>query len=247
MHLVKDFHLKVKAVGDAGTFTGYAATYGNLDLVGDRIAPGAFAKSIQDQGNGYPLLWSHSQSEPLGIGQISDSTAGLVVNAKMVMADPAAKRALAHLKAGSVRGLSIGFQVPEGRNKSEYQDDGSRVLKEIRLHEISLVACPANPLATVTSVKSLQDVSRVLGSLDPGAVDKKSLLQLSATLKRLLAGKADDDCGCDCDECVDGNCDDCSNDDCIDPNCSGCSDDADPEELAATIREMRSLADELRA
>ena len=242
MNLTKDFHLKVKAVGDAGTFTGYAATYGNTDLVGDVIAPGAFTKAIQGQGAGYPLLWGHDQTQPLGVGQIADSTAGLTVSGRMVMGDPAARRAMAHLKAGSIKGLSIGFQVPDGKNKSEYQDDGTRLLKEIRLHEISLVACPANPLATITSVKSLQDVSRVLGSLDPAAVDKKSLLQLSATLRKLLAGTKDDLCECPCDSCVAGDCDSCSNPDCEDENCSGCADDDDPEELAALQQLAADLA-----
>jgi hypothetical protein len=45
------------------------------------------------RGRGYPLLWAHEQSKPLGLAQISDSAAGLVVNGTMVMADPAAQRA----------------------------------------------------------------------------------------------------------------------------------------------------------
>jgi HK97 family phage prohead protease len=108
--LTRDFSLRVKALDDSGTFTGYCSTYGGPpDLVGDIIEPGAYKQAIASQGNGYPLLWAHQQSEPLGLVKISDSAAGLVCNASMVMADPAAQRAYAHLKAGSIKGLSIGY------------------------------------------------------------------------------------------------------------------------------------------
>jgi hypothetical protein len=38
--------------------------------------------------------------------------------------------------------------------KSRIAGDGVRELLEVRLHEMSLVAIPANPLALVTAVKS---------------------------------------------------------------------------------------------
>jgi HK97 family phage prohead protease len=113
----RDFHLKIKSPVDAaGTFSGIASTYDGVDLVGDTIAPGAFKQAIQQQGSGgCPLLFGHSQLEPLGLARISDSSAGLIVAGQLVSADPNAQRAHAHLKAGSIRGLSIGFQVPPGK------------------------------------------------------------------------------------------------------------------------------------
>jgi quercetin dioxygenase-like cupin family protein len=44
--------LKLKSVAADGTFSGYGSTYGNLDLVGDIVMPGAFNPSIQSQGKG---------------------------------------------------------------------------------------------------------------------------------------------------------------------------------------------------
>jgi hypothetical protein len=240
--MIRDFTLKVKAFGDAGTFTGYAATYGGVDLVGDTIAPGAFKQAIQSQGTGYPLLWAHDQSQPLGVGQISDSPGGLVVAGKLVMEDPGAVRALAHLRAGSIKGLSIGFQVPPG--KSESTDDGGRLLKEVRLHEISLVACPADPRSLVTSVKSIHDVSRLLGGLRGADVDRKTLIDISAAVKRLLTAAKDAPCDCECPECMDGDCASCSDDDCMDENCL-CGQD-DVEEAGADLAALKSLAAELQ-
>jgi HK97 family phage prohead protease len=218
------FKLNVKSLDSSGGFTGLASTYGGPpDLQGDIIEKGAYAQSIQSQGAGVPLLWSHQQDQPLGLAKLSDSAAGLVVNGSMVMADPAAQRAYAHLKAGSIKGLSIGFNLPpESSGKVSYNADGTRTIREVKLWEVSLVAIPANPLAQVTSVKSLAQVESVLRTLRPGEVSSADLEQLrsiGATLKSLL--KKDGLCECDCPECLDGDCEDCSNPDCTDPNCEG--------------------------
>jgi HK97 family phage prohead protease len=225
----RDYSLKldVKALDESsGSFTGLASTYGGPpDAYGDIIEPGAFKQAIAAQGNGYPLLWAHQQSEPLGLVKVSDSVKGLAVTGSMVMADPAAQRAYAHLKAGSIRGLSIGFSLPpESSGKVAYGSDGTRTLKEIRLHEISLVAIPANSFAQVVSVKSLGQVERLLSGIKPGDVSGDAALAeqlrgIDAALKSLL--RKDASCNCDCSECLEGDCENCSDPDCTEPNCEG--------------------------
>jgi HK97 family phage prohead protease len=229
--MIKDFTLKLKSVDAGGTFTGLAATYNGLDMVGDTIVPGAFKQAIAQQGAGYPLLFAHDQSQPLGVGKISDSTSGLIVNGSLVLADPNAVRAQAHMRAGSIRGLSIGYTIPDGR--SETQRDGTRLLKEVRLHEISLVAVPADPGAQVTSVKSAQ---AVLASLRTGNISAEDRGALVSTLKLLLSKDAS--CECLCPQCLLGDCQDCSNEDCVDPNCEG--------NEVQTLSALKELAAELR-
>jgi HK97 family phage prohead protease len=185
----RDFQLRVKTLDDTGAFTGYASTYGNVDLLGDICEAGCFKQAIQQQGRGFPLLWSHMQSEPIGLARISDSKEGLMVDGSLLLSDPAGQRAYGHLKLGSVRGLSIGFDVPKGEGKAVYQKDGTRLLREVRLHEVSLVAVPANPRAQVVSVKSLGDVRQVLRALREGDIDDDALSELkdiNLELKRLL-------------------------------------------------------------
>lgn len=186
----KDFHLKLKALSgqEEGAFTGLAAVYGDVDLGGDRILPGAFSKSIADQpGTGFPLLWSHKGDEPIGTGRVSDSRAGLMIEGKLLLADPAAQRAYLHLQAGSIRGLSIGYSIPSGG--SEYRDD-IRVLKTVRLHEVSLVATPMAPRALVASVKSLSDARHVVRSFRTsdalGADALDELRELELELKSVI-------------------------------------------------------------
>ncbi|HMF62986.1 MAG TPA: HK97 family phage prohead protease [Edaphobacter sp.] len=243
----RDFSLKVKVLDDSGTFTGLASTYGApADLVGDIIAPGAYKQAIQMQGKGLPLLWCHSQLEPLGSVFLSDSTEGLVCKGTLLMEDAGAKRAHAFMKAGIVRGLSIGYTLPHGEGKISYNDDGTRTLKEVRLHEISLCAVPCNPGAVVTTVKTLGQIENVLRTFRPGEVTAADLDQLRAidlSLKALL--KKDALCECDCPECTDGDCANCSNPDCVDANCEGSvkamKDAEDLKALQQFSKELRSL------
>jgi HK97 family phage prohead protease len=245
MQYQRDFSLKVKALDEqTGTFTGYASTYHGVDLVGDTILPGSFKRSVDNQGDGYPLLWAHQPSEPLGLAKVSDSAAGLVVSGSMVMADPAAQRAYAHLKAGSIKGLSIGFTLPpESSGKTTFNADGTRTIRELKLWEISLVAIPANPLAQVTSVKSLAQVESLLRGVKPGDVDAVLMEQLrgiDSALKGLL--RKDALCACECPECVDGDCGDCSDPDCSDTHCEGTK----AAQTSEALTMMKSFAAELK-
>jgi HK97 family phage prohead protease len=250
MQNTRDFSLKIKALDQAtGSFTGLASTYGGPpDLVGDIIAPNAYAQSIASQGAGLPLLWCHDQSQPLGLAKVSDSAAGLVLNGSLLMSDPAAQRAYAHLKAGSIKGLSIGYSTPpESSGKVIYNNDGSRTLKEVMLHECSLVAVPANPRAQVTSVKSLAQVEHLLHGIRPNDVTGETLDQLRSinlALKSLL--KKDASCECDCPECEADDCENCSDPDCEDPNCEGSvkarQDAADLDTLKTFAMQLKKLA-----
>src|SRR5271170_6051856 len=194
--LTQDFTLRLKQLPDEdGTFTGYGSTYGGPpDLVGDIIEPGAFQQSIAQQGKGLPLLWSHRTDQPIGTAKLSDDTKGLLVHGSLVLADPKAQAAHAHLKAGSIKAMSIGYDVPHGQGKVSYADDGTRTLKEIKLYEISLVAIPANPRAQITAVKSLADCEHVVRALrdatEPDALF--ALKSIDRELKRLLAGAGRD-------------------------------------------------------
>lgn len=190
----RDFKLQIKALSEEGAFTGLAAVYSELDLVGDVILPGAFAKSIGDQGRGFPLLFAHRQDEPIGIGQVEDSKPGLLIHGQLLMDDPAAVRAYRHMKNGSMKGLSIGFRVPNPQ-AVEYRDD-IRYLKQVQLFEVSLVAIPAAPKAQVISVKSLSDVRMLLRSIKADGVEAdvlQELREIDRELKGLLSNHPPDE------------------------------------------------------
>jgi HK97 family phage prohead protease len=185
----KDFTLKTKALSEEGAFAhfeGVASPYGgDPDFAGDVIEPGSYHQAIAQQGKGYPLLFSHRQDEPIGLATIQDSRDALLVKGKLLLEDPTAQRVYLHLKEGSMKGLSIGYNVPRG--KESYRQDGVRVIKEVHLHEISVVAIPCAPRAQITSIKSLGDVRYLLKNI--GEMDNATFEELSeidSELKSIL-------------------------------------------------------------
>ena len=117
--------------------------FGEVDLMGDTVAPGAFRKSLADhrrKGRAPLMLWSHQLDQPIGRWtDIRETAEGLVVKGKLLLDVARAREVYAMLKEKVVDGLSIGFRTVEsGRTKA------GRLLQEIDLAEISL-GHPAGP------------------------------------------------------------------------------------------------------
>jgi uncharacterized protein len=145
----KTFKLQIKSLDEAGKFSGLASVYGNVDLGGDVVMPGAFAKSLADRGHEIPILFQHDMRQPVGLGKLKDTSQGLEIQGQLVLEVAKAREAYSLLKARVLRGLSFGYDTV----KSDIQA-GVRYLRELKLYEVSLVTVPMNELATVTAVKT---------------------------------------------------------------------------------------------
>ncbi|MCH7953732.1 MAG: HK97 family phage prohead protease, partial [Chloroflexi bacterium] len=113
-----DFRLEIKAVDDAGTFSGLASTFGPpADSFGDVIAAGAFKKTLAEHkanGTNPLLLWSHDTAEPIGKWlNIKETGDGLAVTGKLTLGVQKAKELHALLLDDAINGLSIGFTTIE--------------------------------------------------------------------------------------------------------------------------------------
>lgn len=160
---------KATTTTDAGEFVALAAAY-SIDRAGDRIVPGAFAKSIdrwQASGKSVPLHWNH-QGEPEDIiGAIDPATMeetelGLKVAGKVDLdGSEKGREAWRSMKAGTMS-LSFGYMVV-----AEKQADDANELHELDLFEISVVPGPANADTRFLSLKSMSDdqLREELGSL----------------------------------------------------------------------------------
>lgn len=155
----RDLQLTIKSVSETGEFEGYGSVFGVKDSHADIIVPGAFQKSLAAwglKGRLPALLWMHDVKEPIGIyTEMREDAVGLYVKGRLLIdADPLAKRAHAHMKAGSLSGLSIGYVLPDDSYDYD-KDKGAWLLKEIDLWEVSLVTFPSNDVARISEVKSL--------------------------------------------------------------------------------------------
>ncbi len=153
---IRDFDLKVKAVGDDGTFSGYGSVFGVVDSYNEIVEAGAFAESLAEikaKGRPIPVLWQHRSGEPIGVYEgLSEDGTGLKVEGRLAVKKVArADEAHALMGMGAVSGLSIGYYVRE-----DSYDEKTRVrkLKKLDLVEVSLVTFPANDEARVDQVKA---------------------------------------------------------------------------------------------
>lgn len=140
----KDFKLDLKSVNDDGTFEGYLSVFGVVDLGSDLVEQGAFTKTLQEQGGKFVMLWQHDTKQPIGEFEAEQDEYGLKVKGTLIMGLKQAQEALALLKAGVIRGLSIGY-----KSIKDQMVKGIRHLKEIKLYEGSIVTFPMLPVAQI--------------------------------------------------------------------------------------------------
>lgn len=190
LRLAPGLDLDVKAAGD-GTISGIASTFGGApDRQGDVVQRGAFTRSLKEhqaEGSMPAMLWSHKMEAPIGRWtEVREDASGLIVSGAINLKTANGREAFEHVRAGDARGLSIGYVVPEGGRK--YQGDGSFLLTEVDLVEVSVVAVAANRNARVAAVKSLTSKAELVDLLREGGLAKAAAARIAAGGWPALAG-----------------------------------------------------------
>lgn len=153
---VSSMSIKRADIWENGKFGGYLSVFGNVDWYGEVVEPGAWAESIADwqrSGEQVPLLWQHNPYEPIGVWtKFREDSHGLYGEAQILVdAGPLEARAWAHIKAGSLAGLSPGYYLQEWLQ----DDDGGFKIIKADLREGSVVTFPANREAQIDDVKKI--------------------------------------------------------------------------------------------
>ena len=152
----KTFPFKIDRVENTGEFCGYAATFGNVDLGGDVVDPGAFINTLEANLGRVPILDHHDPKKHIGWNlEAREDERGLFVCGQLTLEVQLARERHSLMKqasnVGGRTGLSIGF-----RSISESPDSQRpqiRHLQELQLIEYSLVIFPMNPEAGITRIK----------------------------------------------------------------------------------------------
>ncbi len=131
----------------------YASAFGNIDAHGDIIAPGAYSKTIREQGPGgsnrIKHLWMHWPDMILGRPlELEEDDIGLRVVSK-VSKTTLGKDALILYADGQLDEHSVGISA------ILRDDEQPAIIKEARLWEYSSVTWGANPLTPTVDVKGL--------------------------------------------------------------------------------------------
>jgi HK97 family phage prohead protease len=175
---IKSFpaEIEVKAVSDSeaphGSFTALVSVFGNTDLVGDRVMPGAFAKSLQGYaaaGKTLPVVWNHDFSTAESfIGktlEAEETDDGLLIKAAF-FDTPRAQMVRTLLNERVVTEFSFAYDVIDEAKG----DDGVNELRELHILEASVTLKGANPATQLIAAKAAQ-VSR---KAEPGELSEGS-------------------------------------------------------------------------
>jgi len=151
----------VAADGTPTKIAGHAAKFDSLseDLGGfrERIAPGAFAKSIQS--GDIRALWNHDANIVLGRNKagtlrLSEDSAGLAFEVDAPDTQLVRDMVMAPIARGDVNQCSFGFYTMADK-WAKVDGEWIRTLLECELFDVSPVTYPAYP-STDVAVRSLQ-------------------------------------------------------------------------------------------
>lgn len=153
--------IKFTGDGNQGIFEGYASVFNNTDSDGDIILPGAFKSALTNQTRKVAMFFNHKTWE-LPVGKwdaLTEDDKGLYVRGQLTPGHSGATDLKAAMQHKTVEGMSVGFSV----NKDDYSIGTSgRIFKNIPvLREISVCTFPANELAGVAAMKSVDGIETI--------------------------------------------------------------------------------------
>ena len=138
---------------------GYASRFGERDLGGDVVRPGAFAASLLLRPAPRPMLFDHDTDAPVGVwSRLVEDAVGLWAEGRILGGTAEADRLLALVASGAVSGLSIGYRTVRARETTTPGTAASgtagRDLLELTLEEVSVVTFPMLPTARLSVVEA---------------------------------------------------------------------------------------------
>lgn len=164
---------------------GYASVFGVVDLQGDIVAPGAFARTLAERGPaGVDVHINHDMTKlPVGTPlEIREDERGLFTRTKIfgtVEGDGLLSMAAELMALDRPMGLSIGYTTRRAERASGYGAGAGwrRKLLDVDLREYSFTTRPANQQATVSGIKralpTVDDHRTELGELERYLTDQR--------------------------------------------------------------------------
>lgn len=157
----EETEIKFSGDGRQGIFEGYASVFNNTDSDGDIILPGAFKNALANQSRKVAMFFNHKTWD-LPVGKwdsLAEDDKGLYVRGQLTPGHSGATDLKAAMQHGTVDGMSVGFSV----TKDDYSlGTSGRIFKNIAaLREISVCTFPANELAGVSAMKSVDGIETI--------------------------------------------------------------------------------------
>lgn len=144
-----------------GVIEGYFSMFGNVDSDNDMIMPGAYTKTLTENGPRIKHLWQHIVDDPIAKPDLSQDSKGLKFFSR-ISKTPSGIKALTLYADGVIDEHSVGFQTIKKQKKGNYTE-----ITEIKLWEGSTVTWGANQFAQGGPAKSMfKDTAAISAKMD---------------------------------------------------------------------------------
>jgi len=193
--------MEVRDIDDnTGTISGYGAVFNSPSLLLsggfiETVSPGAFKKSLNERGTQTSkedifAYWNHNSdivlgSKRAGTLRLKEDETGLSYEIDMDLRSKEVRDKYYTVQRGNVSSSSFGFDVPKDGDQwilpQNDEEPVQRVLRSVRLHEVSIVSTPAYPESGSWVSRSLESLAQASGiNIDEieDAIDKKDLRSL---------------------------------------------------------------------
>lgn len=161
---------------DEGVFEAIVSVFGNVDLVGEKVLPGAFTKSLQkwsQSADPIPVIWSHQWDDlDAHVGEVLEAEErdeGLYIKGRLDTDDDFARKLYNKMKRRRVKEFSFAYDVIDSRDAK----DGVTELVELDVIEVGPTLKGANPDTQLLAVKNDSASTAVTLNIN-GALDPKS-------------------------------------------------------------------------
>jgi HK97 family phage prohead protease len=154
----KSLPVEYKVDEDKREIEAYISTFGNVDSGNDRIQKGAFTKTLQEdkmrKNPRIKALWQHRFDSPVGKPVYIEEDSKGVLTVTKISPTTLGNDLLILAKDGVISETSIGFSAVQ----QKWAKDGVRDITELKLFEYSYVTLAMNEQATITGMKSLDQL-----------------------------------------------------------------------------------------
>lgn len=148
---------ELKADFKGRVIEGYAATFNNVDLVGDVVMPGAFDKTIAERQPRKLIKVFLDHVIPVGMPlTIRPDSRGLHTTSK-ISAVPEGDKCLQFVEDGLCAHMSFAYDVVTRELIHQESGEPIRRLLELKLYEYGPVHWPANEQAEILGMKELSE------------------------------------------------------------------------------------------
>lgn len=140
---------------------GYASYFNNKDSDGDIIRPGAYAKTIKENGERVRYIYQHNMAQPLGkMVMLEEDDKGLKFEAQLANTT-LGKDVYELIKMGVITENSVGILPMQKEFKGDYRE-----ITEVKLYEVSAVTLAANDQAKILDVKGSENKEEIIKRYD---------------------------------------------------------------------------------